>query len=74
MLLEKIMFFKQQHVEQSHVENIMLLRYTKSLVLCCYIETTPLNPMRGNALKKCSVENILVSHTCSICTNGAYTF
>lgn len=46
------MFFKHEHVEQSHVANIMLLRYTKSLALRYYTETTPLNPMRGNALKK----------------------
>lgn len=46
------MFFKHEHVEQSHVANIMLFRCTKYLVLCYYTETTPLNPMRGNALKK----------------------
>ncbi len=51
------MFFKQEHVEQSHVVNIMLLRYIKSFVLCYYTETTPLNPMRGNALKKVLCEN-----------------
>lgn len=54
------MFFKQEHVEQSHVANIMLLRYIKSFVLCYYTETTPLNPMRGNALKKYFAENFLL--------------
>lgn len=61
------------YVEQSHVENVMLLRYTKSLVPCYYSETTPLNPARGNAFKKAFCGRVFGSHTCSICTNGAYT-
>lgn len=59
LLLKKIMFFMAENVEQSHVVIIMLLKFTKSLVLCYYTETS-LNPARGNALKKSFVQNFLV--------------